>query len=359
MSAPINVHFASPSSNTSETAPPKQHALGESDICKIGRHSLSFLSDGLKIAAEQIALTTAKVVAVSVVSTLLIGMVSLTALSAFTLIGASYTLKENEEPRLFHQMAALCNELKELISIVVRYRIPSHNEVLQAADEKTNSPQFILIQPTSAFQPLGPLPPPVVYAPGYLDEPETLRATCRELANKTGSAVYIVKYRSRFQSIDEHAKDFNRVVERALADTRKFELFIAGHSMGGLVTGTFITDHKRPEIHIKKWITIASPLKGTPVAYTGLGKCAEEMRPSSIFMQTFHQNEKQELMKEVPSLHIYTKTDMVVPYDSAKKMQKNAQEHMCSKPYGHLSVRSCEEILHQIHQAMKVPLSNL
>jgi hypothetical protein len=325
-----------------------------SNICKIGGRSLNIFSEFMKTAVQQTALTIGKIVVVSILSTLLIATATLTALSAITCIGRSYKLKKNEEPTLFHQMIALCDELNEVIAITLRYRIPYNNEVLQNADDQANSPQFILIQPTSGSPYLHSVPSPIVYAPGYLDEPETLRQTCRELANKTGCTIYVVKYRSRFQAIEEHAKDLNRVVERALADTRKTDLFIVGHSMGGLVTGTYLTEHKRPEIDIKKWVTIASPLKGTPVAYAGLGKCAKQMRPSSAFMQTFHQKDKQELMQTIPSMHIYTKTDLIVPYTSAKKMQPNAQEHMCSKPYGHLAVRSCSEITEILHQMISL-----
>ena len=321
------------------------------NIFTIAQRSLGIFSECVKTAAYHTALTLGKVVAVTLLSSVLVVAIALTALSAITLIGRSYTLKENEEPRLFHYMASICLDFKDIIGITFNYQIPCNNEILQSADDKENSPEFIVIHPPSVSSENSL--PPIVYALGYLDEPETLRTTCRELAQRTGSAVYIVKYRSRFQSIDEHAKDFNRVAERALADVGKSELFLAGHSMGGLVTGTYIAEHKKAEVTIKKWFTVASPLKGTPIAYLGWGKCAEQMRPSSTFIRAFNEEDKQKLLESVPSLHVYTKTDLVVPYSSARKMQQNAQESMSSQPYGHLSVRSCPEIMQEMEKALR------
>ena len=245
-----------------------------------------------------------------------------------------------ENPKTSDHLASICNEVKKVIGITLKYGIVRKGEELQDV-ETADGPQFVRIEPKSNQNGT-----PILYAPGYLDTPETLKSTCRRIADAHGGPVYIVKYRSLFQSIDEHAKDVEDLANRIKNDTHCDSLVLIGHSMGGLVTGRFIENV--PNTKVSCWITIATPLKGTKIAHLGIGTCAKEMRPNSVWMQQFQKNDH--TLQNTPSLHICTKTDHIVNYTSS---YQEANSFVCPEPYGHISIRDNEMIEDKIIETLK------
>ncbi len=291
--------------------------------------ALSLIKEVAKKAlrAMQIgALITLKAIALPIEVTILAVAVTLAAVSILFALP-------------YHQhVAASVDNLWEIIKITYRAGFYPAAESLQYADNLSGSPQFALVSHGSTNS------QPILYAPGYLDSPFSLRDDARELAKRTGCRVYIVQYRSPFQSIEEHAKDVARVYDRIMYDTGVNPILL-GHSMGGLTTGRFIQNSTAA---IKLWITLGSPLKGTSLAHLGFGACARDMQPGSAFMQKFNEPSR---LNQTPSLHIYSHTDSVVPPHSA---QGEHSSYKCLGHYSHIGLRSKEDVFSQIEQAVRV-----
>jgi predicted alpha/beta hydrolase family esterase len=245
-------------------------------------------------------------------------------------------------------LSSLKNEFWEVGEIVFNYRLPNNGD-LKSVSKTTNGPCFLLISPVEDKRLADATP--ILYAPGYLNNAETLRNVAVELANKTGSPVYLVSYKSLFQSIEEHSKDVGEVVDHICNDTGNEEIVLIGHSMGGLVTGHYIANSTDEKIKkIRKWITVASPLNGTNRAYFGIGKCARDMQPNSEFIKNFNQNER---IKSVSRLHINSKVDHVVPF-SRSTFETSETEFVSQKKTGHMSVRRSSEVVDAIVNSVKI-----
>lgn len=315
--------------------------------------------EAMKTIAFHSVLTLGKMIVLPILlsATTLLATATLISLLFSSRSGATVP-KDNEDPLTpFQHFAALTSEFCEVILIGAKYGTAGKAEQLQKVnDNEPNGPEFVLIKPKN----VSPNNAPILYAPGYLDEPDTLRDTCRRIAEEAGAPVYIVKYRSRFQDIKEHSADVKKLADRIFEDSKgnnpnsegNKDLVLIGHSMGGLVTGDFIIENNKPGValkrNIKEWITVSTPLKGTNMAYLGIGGCARDMRPGSPFLKNFNAN----IPGDVPSLHIYTKTDLVVPEKSAKGPDKE-RSFLTQEASGHLAVRTTRSVESKIIQTIK------
>jgi hypothetical protein len=334
------------SQESSVVLPETPGYVQDNTVCEIAQCALQFLEN----AAFHTALIMIKIVVIPIECSVLVLVATATALSILFSWSCSSSIEEGMKPTLFHHTLSLLDEICQVIKITFKFGIV-WNQTLQLADNEPGSPQFFFIQPHSNPQMNEEGIIPILYAPGYLDNPETLLETGQRIADASGAPVYAIRYRSLFQSIEEHAKDVERVAERAFRDSQQSEIMLAGHSMGGLVTGWYILHHSNENVNVKLWITIASPLEGTNLAYLGLGDCAKQMRPHSTTINTLRESDH---LNQIPSLHIYSLTDHVVPSDSAKREGRPlADNYLCKRPLGHLGVRSCPEVEEQIFQAIR------
>ncbi len=71
-----------------------------------------------------------------------------------------------------------------------------------------------------------------------------------------------------------------------LADEKK-EIFLIGHSLGGLVAKYITENQDNFGLKVKKCITICTPHKGTKLAYFAFGKSAKQMLPNSEFIRKY------------------------------------------------------------------------
>lgn len=239
-------------------------------------------------------------------------------------IGLSYLAPSTKFKRC---TKALFNELVSIAAIIMRFGYYKNSEKLQPITDEKGSARFMYVASDNIV--VGATP--ILYAPGYLDTPETFVASARRLSQETHSPVYLLKYRSLFQSIDEHALDVVSLAEKIQQETHQNEIILMGHSMGGLSTGKAIGALQSKGRPVKKWITLASPLTGTNMAYMGLGTCAKNMRCGSKFLNEFEK-------PTVQALHLQSDLDWVVPtnhdYDNS---------HIPKTPSGHLSIRDSAE----------------
>lgn len=271
----------------------------------------------------------------------------LTAVMVVTAITVLSLLIYPFKPQAFASLSTLLSDMTLGTILFAKFGMKRAKVTLQYADDLPDSPQFHVVMPKE----LNPEAVPIVYAPGYLSGAEDLYKDGKALANKTGAPVYLVQYRSLFQSITKHARDIARVTQRMYKDTGKKEGVFIGHSMGGLTTRRCIQS-EIPHIAVKLWVTIASPLDGTLAAHLAIGKCARQMRPGSTFLK---KAKALSALEHIPSLHIYTPRDPVVPPHSATRLSRiNAEHYECTLfPYGHLGVRSCDPVLQAIVKAYR------
>ncbi len=93
--------------------------------------------------------------------------------------------------------------------------------------------------------------------------------------------------------------------------TREKQVYVIGHSMGGLVS-RYYGNSPRGVGRVKKLITIASPHKGTRLAVLGIGKNAREMVPGSVFLNELNS-------KPIPPVYAIWSTldNMIIPPENA------------------------------------------
>lgn len=118
-----------------------------------------------------------------------------------------------------------------------------------------------------------------------------------------------------FQSIESYAKKLQaKIIEvKRLSGNEKLEIYLVGHSMGGLVCTRYALKYAcEDNIHVSKIVTIASPLQGTTTAKLAkpFCQCAKEMLPESQFL-TQMQKEVNAL-KETAFYHIGCGSDFIV-----------------------------------------------
>jgi triacylglycerol lipase len=103
--------------------------------------------------------------------------------------------------------------------------------------------------------------------------------------------IYTVDLKSPFNSIENHAKQLEKIVKRIEEET------------------------KRKELIIQKVITISTPFEGTQLARIAIGKNGRQMAVGSSFVRKLKQEISQ---SKVPFFTIASKTDeIVIPYTSA------------------------------------------
>ena len=95
--------------------------------------------------------------------------------------------------------------------------------------------------------------------------------------------VHIARFRDPLGSNVEHAVEIERAVARLRHSSNSESIAIVAHSMGGLATRWYL-GHSADE-RIRSVIFLATPHRGTWLAWLGWGPGAAEMRPQSSFMR--------------------------------------------------------------------------
>jgi triacylglycerol lipase len=142
-----------------------------------------------------------------------------------------------------------------------------------------------------------------------------------------------VNLRGKFRSIHEFARILAEEVEKVMAESQSDQVDLVGHSMGGLVIRSYLTEDSA-QAKIRRVVTLGSPHGGSKMAVLGLGQAAKEMIPGSAFLQSLNQG------VQVPQggrfYSIYTIVDnMVLPnestklaWDEAKNLEARIVDHI-------------------------------
>jgi len=112
------------------------------------------------------------------------------------------------------------------------------------------------------------------------------------------------------QKLESLAALLKTKIDEAYGPTQKIHLI--GHSMGGLVSRSYIQD-LGGEARTLSLQTIATPHYGAPISALHPGSGAAQMRPDSDFLTALNAAPPY----KIPEISYYTKADFVVPYKNS------------------------------------------
>lgn len=133
-----------------------------------------------------------------------------------------------------------------------------------------------------------PLPPvPVLMVPGWLDTAEDLAGLGVRLrsAGWPAEAVAAVTFQDPTGGNHRHAHEIAVAVERLRERTGAARVDIIAHSMGGLATRVYLKEH--PDA-VRRVVFMATPHRGTLMAYLAFGEGGDEMLPRSGFLEALN-----------------------------------------------------------------------
>jgi triacylglycerol lipase len=139
-----------------------------------------------------------------------------------------------------------------------------------------------------------------------------------------------------FGDIDVYADQLHRRVETLCAETGAHRVALICHSMGGLAARAYLGRHG--SCRVAKLATLATPHRGTSLAYLGLGRNAQQMRPGNPWLAALKLPDA-----DLPTLAIWSPVDnFIAPQESARL--EGAREIMMPG-LGHLSMLFSSAIL--------------
>lgn len=182
---------------------------------------------------------------------------------------------------------------------------------------------------------------PILLVHGYLHNASAWLYLTHCLAKAGVGNVYTINLWPPFCSIERYVELVKKKVKRIQEETSRQDVLLIGHSMGGLVISEAALGLSLPQA-----ITLGSPLRGTPVAYIGLGKNAQQMHPGSLFTTQLQQ--KLINNKTVRFLHVGSKADRVVPEKYAFPEPGALAEQFSVSDLGHVSLLFSPRIARKI-----------
>lgn len=149
-------------------------------------------------------------------------------------------------------------------------------------------------------------------------------------------------------TIEDYGKQIAEKIKRIQEITRKKEIILVGHSMGGVISAYYVANLD-PNHDVKAIATIGSPLEGTHLAVLGIGlsPCLSQMRYRNPFIQQVRRQLDQ--IKDIPMLHIATNTDLQVrPVESALRLEAIGADNVLIKGEGHIDLLYSSQVADNI-----------
>lgn len=170
----------------------------------------------------------------------------------------------------------------------------------------------------------------------------------RSLLKKAGlGPVFTINLGNPFGSITQHAKKVARKVNEIQEITGRKDIFLVGHSMGGIVASKFALDEATIETQVTDIITIGSPLKGSVAArYIGFGKSVKEMSKGGAYIDEL--NERINRQDKIKFFHIASETDALVPLLSALNLENKKAKRLVISNLGHAGLLYSKRIIQPI-----------
>jgi triacylglycerol lipase len=184
-----------------------------------------------------------------------------------------------------------------------------------------------------AAAPADPAPPghvdvPVLLVPGWLDNERELAALRIRLmaAGWDQKGVFAMTFDDATGSNREHAEEISRAVDDLREKTGAPRVDIVAHSMGGLATRLYLRETSGATV--RRVVFIATPHRGTYMAYLAFGEGREEMQPDSDFLRML--NEGPPVPPGIEAMTIRSRLDAVIlPPESALLPHAENREVCC------------------------------
>lgn len=157
---------------------------------------------------------------------------------------------------------------------------------------------------------------PVLLVHGYLhNQSAWTDFKSKIVSNDKIGSIFTINLGTPFHSIEEYSSMVEQRAKKIAELTKRNDLILVGHSMGGLVSSHFALNHQS-ETKVKKVITLGSPLKGTYLGYFGIGTCARQMIYGSEFTKKLQKQIQDS--KEIQFHNIGSQYDgIILPNNSA------------------------------------------
>lgn len=148
------------------------------------------------------------------------------------------------------------------------------------------------------------MPRPVLLVPGFLDGPECFHVLAARL-EEAGYETFRARLTPRLGtcSLRQFAEQVAETAERYE------EIDVVAFSMGGLVSRYWVQRMGGAE-KVRCLVTLASPHKGSKMAYTMPQTAAREMRPGSEFLTDL--NRDADMLEQVQFVSLWTPYDLTV-----------------------------------------------
>lgn len=186
---------------------------------------------------------------------------------------------------------------------------------------------------------------PILLVHGYLNRASIWLYLGNKLSKKYQGSVYTLNLKNPFSSIEDFAKQVQKKAKQIEKEQGTNDLILIGHSMGGIVS-LYYSINLAIDKNIVRVITLGSPLRGTKMAFLGLGKCAKQMRRGSPFLKKLEESYNKKAEPEL--FHIATKKDQIVlPYTSSFIM-KDKKKRLLLDNIGHMELVYSKEAVKKI-----------
>jgi len=123
---------------------------------------------------------------------------------------------------------------------------------------------------------------PVILVHGYFSTRGYFRELARFLDAQAIGPVFAPNFPGAFATIEQFADALDAEIERIAEGTRRDQVILVCHSMGGLAARCYLA--RKGAGRVAKLITIGSPHAGTGLAAFGMGENAPQMRAESPFL---------------------------------------------------------------------------
>jgi triacylglycerol lipase len=155
---------------------------------------------------------------------------------------------------------------------------------------------------------------PVLFVHGIYCNAAVWWWTRRRLQAQGILSTFTVNLEPLAGGIDDFARQLAQEIEDVCAATGAARVVLVGHSMGGLVARACFQNVAGSR-RIARLITLGAPHHGSGLAYWGLGRAAQQMRPGSSWLSALKREESDP--SHVPIVSIFTLHDnFVAPQDS-------------------------------------------
>ncbi|MGH8560850.1 MAG: esterase/lipase family protein [Nevskiales bacterium] len=177
---------------------------------------------------------------------------------------------------------------------------------------------------------------PIVLVPGFCCNRGYWASFVRWLRQAGFGPVYAVSLEPLLGSIEDNATALGRIVEAVCSDTQSDKVILIGHSMGGLVSRSYLHSGGHPRI--AQVICIGSPHHGTIMArdLRPLGENLRQMTPGSEWVARFKAHENQPCPAPITAI-VTPHDNIVAPQDSALLHYPNAR-NVSLPGIGHLEM---------------------